>query len=59
MGGAAALSSFRISPSEGAQTGPKNVLWVITDDQPQYMMDSLAVTTDNIRDGGGGGGGGG
>ncbi len=50
VGGAAALSSFRLSPSEGAQTGRKNVLWVITDDQPQYMMESLPVTTANIRD---------
>ena len=50
VGGAAALSSFRLSPSEGAQTGRPNVLWVITDDQPQYMIESLPKTTENIRD---------
>jgi N-acetylglucosamine-6-sulfatase len=50
VGGAAALSSFRLSPSEGAQSGRPNVLWVITDDQPQYMMESLPVTRRKIRD---------
>jgi hypothetical protein len=49
VGGAAALASFRLQGSEAAQTGPKNVLWVITDDQPQYMMESLPVTRQNIR----------
>jgi hypothetical protein len=54
VGGAAALASFRIQGSKGAQTGRPNVLWVITDDQPQYMMEMespmespLPVTTDN------------
>jgi hypothetical protein len=54
VGGAAALASFRIQGSEGAQTGRPNVLWVITDDQPQYMVEMespmgspLPVTTDN------------
>jgi arylsulfatase A-like enzyme len=50
VGGAAALASFRLSASEAAQTGPKNVLWVVDDDQPQYMMKSMPVTTQNIRD---------
>ena len=50
VGGAAALASFRLQSSEGALTGPRNVLWVITDDQPQYMLESLPVTTQNIRD---------
>ena len=49
VGGAAALASFRLQGGEAAQTGPKNVLWVITDDQPQYMMESLPVTRQNIR----------
>jgi arylsulfatase A-like enzyme len=50
VGGAAALASFRLSASEAAQTGPRNVLWVITDDQPQYMMESMSLTTQNIKD---------
>ena len=50
VGGAAALASFRFQSSEAAQTGRRNVLWVITDDQPQYMMESLPVTTENTRD---------
>jgi N-acetylglucosamine-6-sulfatase len=50
VGGAAALASFRLSASEAAQTGTRNVLWVITDDQPQYMMESMPLTTQNIRD---------
>ena len=29
VGGAAALASFRLQGSEAAQTGPRNVLWVI------------------------------
>jgi N-acetylglucosamine-6-sulfatase len=52
VGGAAALASFRLQGSEAAQTGARNVLWVITDDQPQYMMDSMRVTTQQIRDSG-------
>src|SRR5687767_8596341 len=50
VGGAAALASFRLSASEAAQTGPRNVLWVVDDDHPQYMMESMPVTTQNIRD---------
>ena len=50
VGGAAALASFRLQDSEAARAGRPNVLWVITDDHPQYMMESLPVTTDNIRD---------
>jgi N-acetylglucosamine-6-sulfatase len=50
VGGAAALASFRLQSSEGAQTGRPNVLWVITDDQPPYMMESLPVTKEKIRD---------
>jgi len=50
VGGAAALASFRLQSSEGALTGPRNVLWVITDDQPPYMLESLPVTRGNIRD---------
>src|SRR5215203_7398224 len=50
VGGAAALASFRLQSSEGALTGPRNVLWVVDDDHPQYMMESMPVTTENIRD---------
>jgi N-acetylglucosamine-6-sulfatase len=49
VGGAAALASFRLQSSEAAQTGPRNVLWVVDDDHPQYMMDSMPVTTQKIR----------
>ncbi len=49
VGGAAALATFRLSASEAAQTGPRNVLWVVDDDHPQYMMDSMPVTTQQIR----------
>jgi N-acetylglucosamine-6-sulfatase len=41
VGGAAALASFRLPSSEAAQTGRRNVLWVVDDDHPQYMMDSM------------------
>jgi N-acetylglucosamine-6-sulfatase len=50
VGGAAALASFRLPSSEAAQTGRRNVLWVVDDDHPQFMMESLPVTTENIRD---------
>ena len=49
VGGAAALASFRLQGSEAAQTGRRNVLWVVDDDHPQYMMESMPVTTQKIR----------
>jgi hypothetical protein len=49
MGGAAALASFRLQGSEAAQSGRRNVLWVVDDDHPQYMMDSMPVTSQKIR----------
>jgi len=49
VGGAAALASFRLRASEAAQTGPRNVLWVVDDDHPQYMMGSMPVTRQKIR----------
>jgi N-acetylglucosamine-6-sulfatase len=49
VGGAAALASFRLQTSEAAQTGPRNVLWVVDDDHPQYMMASMPVTRQKIR----------
>jgi len=49
VGGAAALASFRAPASQAAQTGSRNVLWVVDDDHPQYMMDPLPVTREKIR----------
>jgi N-acetylglucosamine-6-sulfatase len=50
VGGAAALTSFRVPASEAAQSGSRNVLWVVDDDHPQYMMGSMPVTRQKIRD---------
>ena len=50
VGGAATLASLRVPASEAAQTGSRNVLWVVDDDHPQYMMEPMAVTKMNIRD---------
>jgi len=50
VGGAAALATFRLPASEAAQTGPRNVLWVVDDDHPQYMMAPMTVTRQKIRD---------
>jgi N-acetylglucosamine-6-sulfatase len=52
VSGAAVLASLRLKTSEAAQTGRRNVLWVIDDDHPQYMMTPLAVTRHKIRDAG-------
>ena len=48
--GGAALASF--APARAAQTGPRNVLWVVDDDHPQYMMGPMPVTRSRIRDAG-------
>src|SRR5215218_3531530 len=50
VSGAAALATFRLPASEAAQSGPRNVLWVVDDDHPQYMMGSMPVTRQKIRD---------
>jgi arylsulfatase A-like enzyme len=50
VGGTAALASLRLPASEAAQTGRRNVLWVIDDDHPQYMMGSMPVTRHKIKD---------
>jgi N-acetylglucosamine-6-sulfatase len=50
VGGAATLASLRLPSSEAAQTGRRNVLWVVDDDHPQYMMSPLPVTRHKIRD---------
>jgi N-acetylglucosamine-6-sulfatase len=49
VSGAAALATFRLPASEAAQTGARNVLWVVDDDHPQYMMRSMPVTTQKIK----------
>jgi N-acetylglucosamine-6-sulfatase len=50
VGGAAALVSLRLPSSGAAQTGRRNVLWVVDDDHPPYMMSPLPVTRHKIRD---------
>jgi N-acetylglucosamine-6-sulfatase len=50
VGGAAALASFRVPASQAALTGARNVLWVVDDDHPQYMMDPMPTTKSKIRD---------
>jgi N-acetylglucosamine-6-sulfatase len=50
VGGAATLASFKVPASEATQTGPRNVLWVVDDDHPQYMTAPMAVTRQKIRD---------
>lgn len=50
VGGAAAMASFRVPAGEAATTGPRNVLWVVDDDHPQYMMGPMNVTKTKIRD---------
>jgi arylsulfatase A-like enzyme len=50
VGGAAALASFRVPATEAAQTGQRNVLWVLSDDHPQYMMGPMPATRRKIRD---------
>jgi N-acetylglucosamine-6-sulfatase len=50
VGGAAALASFRVPTSEAARSGKRNVLWVVDDDHPQYMMGPMPVTRQKIRD---------
>src|SRR5918995_745960 len=50
MSGAAALASFSLRASEAATTGRRNVLWVVDDDHPQYMMGPMPLTRQKIRD---------
>ena len=50
VGGTAALASLRLPSSGVAQTRRRNVLWVVDDDHPQYMMSPLPVTRHKIRD---------
>lgn len=48
VGGAAALASFGMPAS--AQTSRRNVLWIVDDDHPPFMMDPLPTTRRKIRD---------
>jgi N-acetylglucosamine-6-sulfatase len=50
VGGAAALATLGVPAT--AQTARRNVLWIVDDDHPQYMMDPLPVTRQKIRDAG-------
>jgi N-acetylglucosamine-6-sulfatase len=51
ISGAAALATFGLPAGRAATTGPpRNVLWVVDDDHPQYMMDPLPITRAKIRD---------
>jgi hypothetical protein len=50
ISGAAALATFRLPAGRAATTGPRNVLWVVDDDHPQYMMGPLPITRSKIRD---------
>jgi N-acetylglucosamine-6-sulfatase len=48
VGGAAAWASFGVPATVAAQTGARNVLWVVDDDHPPYMMGPMPVTRTNI-----------
>src|SRR5688572_15952305 len=48
VGGGAALASFGVTAL--AQVPPRNVLWIVDDDHPRYMMDPMPVTRRKIRD---------
>ena len=47
MGGAALLASF--ASTRPANGKAPNVIWIVTDDQPQYMKDPLVYTSKYIR----------
>src|SRR5215218_8678693 len=48
-GGAAAMSTLGLKGSV-AHARPRNILWVVDDDHPPYMMASMPVTRRKIRD---------
>jgi arylsulfatase A-like enzyme len=50
VAGAAALATLGVPAT--AQTARRNVLWIVDDDHPQYMMDPMPVTRQKIRDAG-------
>jgi N-acetylglucosamine-6-sulfatase len=49
VGGAAAMSTLGLKGSV-AHARPRNILWVVDDDHPPYMMASMPVTRRKIRD---------
>jgi len=49
VSGAAAVATFGLPASKAATTGSRNVLWVVDDDHPQYMMAPMTVTKQKIR----------
>jgi hypothetical protein len=49
VSGAAALATFGLPAGKAATKGSRNVLWVVDDDHPQYMMDPLPITRQKIR----------
>jgi N-acetylglucosamine-6-sulfatase len=48
VGGTAAMASYGLPTS--AQTGRRNVLWIVDDDHPPFMMDPLPTARRKIRD---------
>jgi N-acetylglucosamine-6-sulfatase len=48
VAGTAALATLGVPAT--AQTARRNVLWIVDDDHPQYMMDPMPVTRRKIRD---------
>jgi N-acetylglucosamine-6-sulfatase len=52
VGGAALLAALRPSEMVRAQSARPNILWIIDDDHPQYMMDPMPTVRRRIRDAG-------
>jgi N-acetylglucosamine-6-sulfatase len=50
VAGAAALATLRPSEMVRAQSARPNILWIIDDDHPQYMMDPMPTVRNKIRD---------
>ena len=50
LGVAGAASMATLGVSATAKTARRNVLWIVDDDHPQYMMDPMPVTRQKIRD---------
>ncbi len=49
-GATAALASLRPPASEAALPRRRNVLWIVDDDHPPYMMGPMPITRSRIRD---------
>jgi arylsulfatase A-like enzyme len=50
VAGAATLAALRPSEMVRAQSARPNILWIIDDDHPQYMMDPMPTVRNKIRD---------